>query len=85
VVENASGKPIELPAIPNGGIDGVAFARSESRQAFYVNGDRSPNDLHVLAIGTGGKPAKLTSSLSPDIDPSDWSIPGSSDSRPATG
>jgi dipeptidyl aminopeptidase/acylaminoacyl peptidase len=71
VVENATGTPVELPAIPNGGIGGVAIARSEARLAFYVNGDRSPNDLHVLTIGPGAKPVKLTSSLSPDIDPSD--------------
>ncbi len=71
VVENATGKPVELPAIPNGGIGGVAIAPSEARLAFYVNGDRSPNDLHVLTIGAGATPAKLTSSLSADIDPSD--------------
>jgi hypothetical protein len=41
VVENATGKPVESPAIPNGGIGGVAIARSEARLAFYVNGARS--------------------------------------------
>ena len=71
VVEAASGKPVQLPAIPNGGVGGVTFARSESRMAFYVNGDRSPNDLHVMALGAGAKPVKLTSSLSPQIDPAD--------------
>ena len=71
VVETASGKPVALPAIPNGGVGGVSIARSESKLAFYVNGDRSPNDLHVLQLGTNSAPAKLTSSLSPDIDPAD--------------
>lgn len=42
VVETATGKPVALPAIPNGGVGGVSFARSEARLAFYVNGDRSP-------------------------------------------
>ena len=71
VVETATGKPVALPAIPNGGVGGVSFARSEARLAFYVNGDRSPNDLHVLTIGAGAKPARLTTSLSAAIDPLD--------------
>jgi dipeptidyl aminopeptidase/acylaminoacyl peptidase len=71
VVETASGRPVTLPAIPNGGVGGVSIARSESKLAFYVNGDRSPNDLHVLQLGVNGAPVKLTSSLSPDIDAAD--------------
>jgi len=71
VVETASGKPVTLPAIPNGGVGGVSIARSESKLAFYVNGDRSPNDLHVLQLGADGAPVKLTSSLSPDLDAAD--------------
>ena len=71
VVEASSGKPVPLPAIPNGGVGGVSFARSESKLAFYVNGDRSPNDLHVLPLIASSKPVKLTSSLSRDIDPAD--------------
>jgi dipeptidyl aminopeptidase/acylaminoacyl peptidase len=71
VVETGSGKPVALPAIPNGGVGGVSIARSESKLAFYLNGDRSPNDLHVLQLGANGAPIKLTSSLSPDIDPAD--------------
>ena len=70
VVDTTTGKPVALPAIPNGGVGGVVFARSESKLAFYLNGDRSPNDLHVLQLGSA-KPVKLTSSLNPEIDPAD--------------
>ena len=66
-----TGKPVALPAIPNGGVGGVSIARSESKLAFYLNGDRSPNDLHVLQLGSAATPVKLTSSLNPEIDPAD--------------
>ena len=71
VVDTTTGKPVALPAIPNGGVGGVSIARSEARLAFYVNGDRSPNDLHVLQLGSAATPVKLTSSLNPEIDPAD--------------
>ena len=72
VVDTSSGRPVPLPEIPNGGVTGVRFARSENKLAFYVNADRSPNDLHVLQLGPPpGAPVKLTSSLNPAIDPAD--------------
>ena len=71
VVDTTTGKPVALPAIPNGGVGGVSIARSESKLAFYLNGDRSPNDLHVLQLGSARHRSKLTSSLNPEIDPAD--------------
>ena len=70
VLETASGRPLALPSIPQGGLRGVVIARSESKLAFYVNADRSPNDLHVLQIGTGSL-TKLTESLNAEINPAD--------------
>ena len=70
VVETATGKPVALPSIPNGGVSSVEFAGSDGKMAFYVNGDRSPNNLYVLDLASG-KSTKLTDSLSPDIDPQD--------------
>ena len=70
VLDTASGRPLTLPSIPQGGLRGVVIARSESTLAFYVNADRSPNDLHVLQIGTG-RLTKLTESLNPEINPAD--------------
>jgi dipeptidyl aminopeptidase/acylaminoacyl peptidase len=69
VIDVASGRPIVLPELPAGEIRGVSIARSEKRMAFYLNGDRQPNDLYVLEFG--GEPKQLTRSLNPAIDPAD--------------
>ena len=65
----ASGKQIILPVLPAGEIRGLVIARSEKKMAFYVNGDRSPNDLYVLEFG--GEPKRLTNTLNPAINPND--------------
>jgi dipeptidyl aminopeptidase/acylaminoacyl peptidase len=70
VLDTTTGRPITLPTVPQGGVRGVVVARSETLLAFYVNGDRSPNDLHALQIATG-KLTRLTQSLNPEIDPAD--------------
>jgi dipeptidyl aminopeptidase/acylaminoacyl peptidase len=70
ITETATGKPIDLPEVPSGGVAGVTIGPSEAGIAFYVNGDRSPNDLYFLKRGVE-KPVKLTSSLNPEIDPGD--------------
>jgi dipeptidyl aminopeptidase/acylaminoacyl peptidase len=70
ITETATGKLMELPYVPSGGVAGVTIADSESALAFYVNGDRSPNDLYFMKRGIE-KPVKLTSSLNPEIDASD--------------
>ncbi|MFZ2986705.1 prolyl oligopeptidase family serine peptidase, partial [Ideonella sp.] len=70
VLDTRTGKPLALPKLPGGEVRGVTFSRSGSRMAFYVNGSRSPNDLHVLDLASRSlKP--LTRSLSPEIDPQD--------------
>ena len=70
VTETATGKPVRLPSLPSGGVAGVTIGNSESVMAFYLNGDRSPNDLFYLKLGTA-QPTKLTSSLNPEIDAAD--------------
>ena len=70
VTETATGKPVALPSLPSGGVANVTFAKSETQLAFYLNADRSPNDLFSMKIGAA-KPVKLTSSLNPAIDPAD--------------
>jgi dipeptidyl aminopeptidase/acylaminoacyl peptidase len=69
VFDAATGAPVPLPALPAGEIRGLTIARSEQRMAFYVNGDRQPNDLYVLDFGS--EPRQLTKSLNPAIDPTD--------------
>lgn len=69
IYDYASGKPVALPALPAGEIRNLRIARSEKRLAFYLNGDRQPNDLYVFEFG--GAPKQLTKSLNPAIDPKD--------------
>jgi dipeptidyl aminopeptidase/acylaminoacyl peptidase len=70
VVDTKTGQEISLPKLPSGALTSVRFADSEKRMAFYVNGDRSPNNLYVYDLG-GVKPVRLTDSLSKAIDPAD--------------
>ncbi len=67
--DGATGAEIALPELPAGEIRGLVIARSEQRVAFYVNGDRQPNDLYVLDFNSA--PKQLTRSLNPAIDPAD--------------
>lgn len=63
-------KLVKLPALPQGEIRGVVFSQSSTRMAFYVNGDRSPDNLFVHDFNTG-QFRQLTQSLNKEIDPSD--------------
>ncbi|MDP1086557.1 hypothetical protein Q6245_29780, partial [Klebsiella pneumoniae] len=63
------GQPMALPQLPGGEVRGVRFSRSGKRMAFYVNGDRSPNNLFVADVGSTAPPRQLTQSLSKEIDP----------------
>lgn len=66
VVDTQSGESLTLPNLPEGDITGVRFSASETKMAFYVNSDTSPNNLHVLEVGSG-EHRKLTNSLNPRI------------------
>ncbi|MBN8483109.1 MAG: S9 family peptidase [Xanthomonadales bacterium] len=70
VVEAATGSPAALPKLPAGEIRGLGIARSEKRMAFYVNGDRQPNELYTLEIGQPDA-RRLTTSLSARLDAAD--------------
>ena len=70
VVDTATSSPVPLPAVPSAGVSSVRFSRSETKLAVLVNGDRSPNNLYMLDLGSRNL-TKLTDSLSPQIDPSD--------------
>jgi len=50
ITDAATEQPLPLPALPPGQLRGVTFSRSGQRLAFYVNGDRSPNNLFVLDV-----------------------------------
>ncbi len=70
VTEEATGKTVELPSLPDGDITGVNFSESERLMAFYHNGSRSPANLFVYDLASE-KPTRLTNSLNPQIDPAD--------------
>jgi len=70
VWDTKTGQPVKLPQMAEGDITGLQFSPSEARMAFYINGDRSPSNLHVYDFATK-KVTRLTSSLNPEIDPAD--------------
>ncbi|HSD46025.1 MAG TPA: S9 family peptidase [Pyrinomonadaceae bacterium] len=70
IYEQATGKLVDLPKLPNADITGVNISPSEKLMAFYLNGDRSPSNLYVYDFATK-KATKLTNSLNPEIDPDD--------------
>ena len=67
-VHDSGGKPVALPKLPGGEMRQVTFSASGKLMAFYLNGDRSPNNLYVHDFGSG-KTTQLTRSLNPAIDP----------------
>ncbi len=71
IVETKTNAPIKLPAIPDGGaLGGVTIGPGEKRLAFYVNGDRAPNNLYVHDFG-GSALTRLSNSMNPEIDAQD--------------
>lgn len=70
IYDTATGKLIPMPKIPDGDITGVNISPSETRMAFYLNGDRSPSNLYVYDFASR-KVTKLTNSLNPEINPAD--------------
>ncbi|HKR11097.1 MAG TPA: S9 family peptidase [Pyrinomonadaceae bacterium] len=70
IYDQATGKPVPLPQLPNGVITGVNISPSEKLMAFYLNGDRSPSNLYVYNFATK-KATKLTESLNPEINAAD--------------
>jgi dipeptidyl aminopeptidase/acylaminoacyl peptidase len=70
IYDQATGKLVALPQLPNADITGVNISPSEKLMAFYLNGDRSPSNLYVYNFATK-KATKLTNSLNPEINPDD--------------
>jgi dipeptidyl aminopeptidase/acylaminoacyl peptidase len=70
IYNTTTGKQVALPKLPDGDITGVTISPSESRMAFYLNGDRSPANLYVYDFASR-KATKLTNSLNPAISAAD--------------
>lgn len=70
IYDQKAKKPLVLPKMPEGEITSVLISRSEKSMLFFVNGDRSPNNLYIYNFEKGTY-RKLTESMSPDIDTQD--------------
>ncbi|WP_202419832.1 S9 family peptidase [Pseudoduganella guangdongensis] len=70
VVEGKDEKPMALPKVPGGDMSAAVFSESGKLMAFYVNGDRSPNNLFVYDVAAK-KAKQLTQSMSKEINPND--------------
>jgi dipeptidyl aminopeptidase/acylaminoacyl peptidase len=70
VYDTKTGQQVPLPKLPDGDITGVQISPSETRMAFYLNGDRSPSNLYVYDFASK-KATRLTDSLNPAINAAD--------------
>lgn len=70
VVEGPDERPVALPKLPGGEMRNTTFSASGRLMAYYVNGDRSPNNLFVHDFKTK-QTRQLTQSLNKEINPSD--------------
>lgn len=68
VYDAATMERVELPELPEAEITGVAFSQDESKLAFYGSTARSPRDLYVAPMGSGGEARQLTDTLNPEIE-----------------
>lgn len=70
IYEEATGKLVDLPPLPEGDISGINISDSETKMAFYHDGSRSPANLYVYDFAAK-KLARLTNSLNPEINPAE--------------
>ncbi len=70
VLEVATGKPLELPAMEGMDITNVGFSDDETLMRFYAGGSNAPSDLYVYDIASKEK-LKLTDVLNKEIQAQD--------------
>lgn len=70
IYDEATGKQIELPKLPDGDITGVTISNSEKLMAFYVSSSKSPSNLFVYNFDTK-EVKQLTHTMSAEINPDD--------------
>ncbi len=70
IYEVATGKPVQLPAIPAGDITAVRFSDDGRLMSFYVNSSKSPSNLFVYRFD-GNAPTQLTNTMNPNINTED--------------
>ena len=67
LLDTTTDQPVALNGLPEGNIANVRFNADESRIAFTLSSDTSPNDVFVADLGTG-ETRRLTTALNPAID-----------------
>ena len=67
LLDTTTGRPVTLNGLPDGDIGNIRFNADESRIAFTVSSDTSPNDVFVGDLATG-QTRRLTTALNPAID-----------------
>jgi len=67
LLDTTTDQPVALNGLPEGNIASVRFNPDESRIAFTLSSDTSPNDVFVADLGTG-EARRLTTALNPAID-----------------
>ncbi|MUK90516.1 alpha/beta fold hydrolase [Ornithinibacillus sp. L9] len=70
ILDTKTGKPVEIPGLPDGQISGVTISRSEKLIAFLLNSSNSPSNLYVFDIASNELTC-LTDTLNPEIDQHD--------------
>lgn len=70
ILDNSTGKELELPGLPPGDLAQIRFSRDEGKIALMLSTDTSPNDVYTVNL-TGGTHARLTHALNPAISEND--------------
>lgn len=68
VLENATGKKVDFPAIPDGDIAAVEISLDETKMRLSVGSSSAPNNLYLYNFADGSL-KKLTNALNPEIAP----------------
>ncbi|HZW16177.1 MAG TPA: S9 family peptidase [Brevundimonas sp.] len=70
LLDTTTGQPVRLTGMPDGDIGQVRYNADETRIAFTVSSDTSPNDVWTADLATG-QARRLLTALSPAIDEAD--------------
>jgi dipeptidyl aminopeptidase/acylaminoacyl peptidase len=67
IYDTSNGRQVTLPVLPDADITSINISKSETMMTFYVNGSRSPSDMHIYDFEMG-QYRKLTDSMNPEIN-----------------
>jgi dipeptidyl aminopeptidase/acylaminoacyl peptidase len=70
LLDTTTGRPVRLTGMPGGDIGQIRYNADETRIAFTVSSDTSPNDVWTADLATG-QARRLLTALSPAIDEAD--------------